>query len=242
MKEFEPKTNSDKGKKPLGRTYAGINLGGREAIRDDSIPAFKEFGKEFEKRFNVWVEFDENSEKTITEHIINSIEKIEDDLSLKFFLAIRDFQLHSSILQGEYLEESGQKNTDAVYAKLIREEKLKEVTRSLKDIEIPFKYLLFDKKGTIILTSVKIPETIPLLREDVTMVFQEEGLTALPIDILHITIGRLHEKADNERLKQFEQSFRNLRHSISATPLVLKIKDVNLALGGVAKGGTTEKL
>ncbi|MEZ4114044.1 MAG: hypothetical protein R3B65_01110 [Candidatus Paceibacterota bacterium] len=230
--------------KNLGRTYAGINLEGRKAMKDGSVPEFKGFPPEFEKRMNVWAEFSNETKEEIKERIIKPLEEIESSTNIDFYLADRDFKIHSSIMQGKL---DGDLNVNEKYQNLLENsDKLKKVSEELSGISIELKYLLFDKKGTIILASTKIPDQIPESRDLIKEAYAEESIYALDIPIFHLTIGRVLKLPEIEQvpesMKKLKTLIRNLRLQISSDPINAKIDGVNLAQGGVAKGGKTNPI
>ncbi len=233
----------------VGRIYAGINSDGKRMLEGvlskEGLPQFREFGAEFDRRLNVWLKFDEASEGEVQKRLTSKIKDIEKDLGIKFFLAQRDFQLHSSLLQGE-AEDTDEAET--AYVSLVSEGALSDMAETLKDKEIEFKYLLLDTKGNLILVSTKIPEEINEARGKVDHEFTEKKVGPKEIKILHITIGRIVDFSVDENgdvpqlLKDYKKRIIDLRHEISANPFHLKVKSVNLAKGGVAKGGKTAPL
>lgn len=230
--------------KNLGRTYAGINLEGREAMKNGSIPEFKGFPDDFERRMNVWAEFSNETKEEIKDRIIKPLEEIESLTNIDFYLADRDFKIHSSIMQGK-LDDS--LDVDEKYGNLLENsDKLKEVAEKLSGINIELKYLLLDKKGTIILASTEIPEQIPESRELIKEAYGEESVSALNIPIFHLTIGRVikipEAKQALESMEKLQTLIRNLRLQISSNPINAKIYGINLAQGGVAKGGKTNPI
>ncbi len=243
------KLNFNQGDRPektnLGRRYASINLGGLKVLRENKVPEFKEFGEEFNNRLNVWAEFSPETERAISQKIIEPLEKIEKDFGLKMLLAIRDFQLHTSIMQGEFSDEENNKKIDEVFKNLTNRPELYDITSPIVKKSVNFKYLLIDKKGAIILTSTEIPEEIHSARSGISKNYISEGVKPIPIDILHITIARIKEIPEENRLKILEElnrKIRELRHNISSDPIGAIIEKINLAQGGVAKGGNTKPI
>ena len=166
---------------------------------------------------------------------------------IKLYIAIRDFTLHASIMQGKMSEDVNKEIQDRKYESLLNTDyEIQETANLLRNLNIDFKYLLLDDKGTIILVSTEIPDQVPEARKKINESYTQNEIQGLPIDILHITIARVRELPDEktreESFKKLDYLLRNLRLQISSDPIRATIEDVNLAKGGVAKGGTTSPI
>ena len=219
-------------KPPIGKIYAGINVKGRESLKKQKVPEFKGFPEDFERRLNLGVNFNEGTEK---------------ETGIKLYIAIRDFTLHASIMQGKMSEDVNKEIQDRKYESLLNTDyEIQETANLLRNLNIDFKYLLLDDKGTIILVSTEIPDQVPEARKKINESYKQNEIQGLPIDILHITIARVRELPDEktreESFKKLDYLLRNLRLQISSDPIRATIEDVNLAKGGVAKGGTTSPI
>lgn len=211
----------------IGKKYAEINRAGRNAIREGAVNEFDVIPEQLKNRFNISLSLEKNSEEILKKVVLSKIEELERQSDIKLFLAGRDFPIHITVLEGllknPSLYEKVLGERESVFNEIKDDEKLRnELSRTLLENPIDFKYLLIDK-GNIILTSIDIPQPLLEARESVSDRYTESNLKTLPMkNILHMTISRINKLPTNEKdLLLYEQEMLKLRHVISKNPLQL---------------------
>lgn len=142
-----------------------------------------------------------------------------------FFLAGRDFKLHSTLLEGLY-EGTDVAERQQKFAQVLDGQSVGALLNGLVGKTIEYKYLLVDK-GNLLLTALEIPEWVLAAREELAEAYTGQGLKPLLItDMLHISAARitgLPTEDQAQKLRVYGQRMAKLRHQISAEPLVLEI-------------------
>lgn len=234
----------------VGRKYAEIDRGGRSKIDIGEVKEFTGFSEAFERRTNIWLEFTHESTQTIIDRVSRKIEEIERETGIKFYLAGRDFPIHSSLKQGEVGSDGKltEEDREILVTRLSEDKQLQDSAQQLEGKLIEFKYLLF-AGGDAILTCTDIPEEIDEIRKQATKSYAEQAVDSIDPaqEILHMTIARMTEmQKDNElkgvQLLQYKRRMIELRHEISSNPLSLVVSGVNISFGGVAKGGISKQI
>ena len=210
---------------PIGRKFAEIDLAGRKALSEGEIQKFEGFPENLKKRFNVSARFTSDSEKEFAERVVRPVKDIAAQLGIDFIVAGEDFPLHSTMLEGLY-QGADEAERQTLFSDLKDNISFQERLNALNGLEVPYKYLLMDR-GNIILNSVEIPYSILEIREFLTKYYAEQKLKPLAMDnILHISAARMIKLPEEEREKSFTEykgRMVELRHSISSTPLSLKM-------------------
>lgn len=221
----------------IGRRYAKIDLGGKEGLKRGEINRFEGFGKNLRNRIITALEFSPESQRDVQRRVLDEVERIGRELGIEFFIAGKDFPMHSTVEEGLY-EDNDESERAAIFQDVKHDKKMEELCERKLTEPVVFKYLLIDK-GNVILTSVEIPEAIRKMREELAALYLRYGLKPLPMEnILHITIGRMTEIPEDDKIEQFkkyQQAMIKLRHAISKEPL-------NLSADRISKGSTYEFL
>ncbi|OGY09715.1 MAG: hypothetical protein A2700_00580 [Candidatus Blackburnbacteria bacterium RIFCSPHIGHO2_01_FULL_44_64] len=215
---------------PVERKYAGIQLSGLKALREGTIPEFSGFPDSLNNRYNASFVFTPNSTAQFEERVAQPLAAIADQAGIGLYLASRDFCVHSTLLEGAW-EGEDQAVKQALFGQIHSAEAIGKLDL-LVGKKIEFQYLLIG--GNTVLTAVNIPEWVLAARAQLNDVYRTHGLKPLSMDnILHITVARmtrLPEGDKEEKIKAFQayrKMARDLRHSISASPLILEVGAVS---------------
>lgn len=209
---------------PILQKYANINRKGKESILKEDVVEFKGFPEAIKDRFISAAVFDEKSLQEIDERILSRLKKLESECGVEFFLASRDFPLHSTIMEGEY---KGNDDTE-------KDELFKELADSLpveiQGLQIPYNYVLIDK-GNVLLVAQNIPEQISAARTSLKEFYAESGLNPLLLEnILHCSLARLKKIPENFEPDKYIKELIDIRHTLSnpnyGDPIVLTVNKV----------------
>ena len=200
-----------------------IHAEGLLAYREGKIPLFKGFPTTLNRRFITALRFKENTAWSITKAIVLPLDRLEYELDVAFFLAQRDFPLHSTLMEGLTEEESPYLPH---FYSLKRNSELLSLRSTLRGLEINYSNLVLDKSGNILLLAEDIPDVIPASRKMLARLYREHRLAPLPIhDILHITVGRVMQFPNENpaHIAEFLEEFGTIAKSImrSGLPLVV---------------------
>ncbi len=213
---------------PIGQKYAEIDLIGREALDRAEIKPFEGFGENIKNRFIVALQFAPESEKVLETRVTSEVERIGRESGIEFFLAGKDFPIHSTL--GEGLYEGGDvPRREDIFREVHQDEKLKALTERKRGERLIYKYLLLDK-GNVMLTSVEIPEDVGKIREELAAIYAGHNLKPLRIEnLLHVTVGRITKIPDGgaEQFREYKKKMIELRHRISEDPLRLEVKKMS---------------
>lgn len=212
-----------------GKKYAGIDRAGTAALyQEGSIKEFPGFPESLNNRFNVSLLFTPDSEAEFKRRVTDPLREIGNELGIEFYLASRDFRIHSTLLEGLY--EGTDTNEGQNKFERIKANQTVQSLDNLVGKTLQYKYLLIDK-GNILLTAIDIPEWVLKARTDLSRVYSEQGLKPLNMtNILHISVGRMTQlpsKDRAEKFKTYRQEVAHLRHQISSSPLVLEVGTVS---------------
>ena len=210
---------------PIGQKYAKIDRAGREALKHEGeIKKFEGFGEGIKRKFSTAFLFSVESEQELQSRILAPLEQIGNEAGINFYLAGRDFPIHSTVEEGLY-QGSEESEMNALFSRLSSDEQ-RVLAEQMPARPLVYNYLLMDK-GNVILTATSIPDEIIELRRKLSDFYTKHGLKPLPInDLLHITIGRMTELPASSPKEQFERyrlAMIRLRHEISRAPLELSV-------------------
>lgn len=212
------------------RKYAGIDLAGRRVLGEAQVKDYLPTPEESKRRFNTALRFEGDSEAIFRERVMGPLEQAERDFSTHLTIAVRDFPLHATVMEGRF--EGAEENKKLETFTDVEKELAAELESVLMGQEIEFKYLLIDK-GNLLLTASNIPEIIIAIRERLNAVYAAHDLKPLPMkNILHVTVSRMVQKPQGEPdfvvaiLRAYRAQMLALRRSISKDPLRLKVGTV----------------
>lgn len=213
-----------------GRKYVGIDRSGKAALyQERAIKEFTGFPESLNNRFNVSLRFAPDSEALFRQRVTNPIGTIGEGLGIEFFLASRDFHIHSTLLEGLY-EGLDPAEREEKFKQLRVSQAIDVVVRHLVGKTIEYKYLLIDK-GNLLLTAINIPDWVLTTRADLTEAYTSQGLKPLLMtDILHISVARITRLPVEDRMSKlgkYRQRITGLRHQLSRDPLTLKVGAVS---------------
>lgn len=213
-----------------GRKYVGIDHAGTQALyQEGAIKEFTGFPESLNNRFNVSLRFTPDSEALFRQKVADPVAAIGKDLGIEFFLASRDFHIHSTLLEGLY-EGLDPTERERKFKQLRASQAVDVVVRQLVGKKIEYKYLLIDK-GNLLLTAINIPDWVLTTRADLAKAYTSQGLKPLLMtDILHISTARITRLPTEDRvskLRKYKQRIAGLRHQLSRNPLTLEVGAVS---------------
>ncbi|MBI3421151.1 MAG: hypothetical protein HY006_03745 [Candidatus Sungbacteria bacterium] len=200
---------------------------GKAAFVNGTFGTFEKFPESLRNRFTVALRFDAHSEwecgGNIVDRLLLSLELNTE--GWKLFLAQRDFLLHVTLLEGMY-EGSDAAERYRIFRELNTNISIAEVAENIRGMVIPFKLLIPDKGGNILLLADEIPDLILEAREQLATTYAKYGLRPLLIeDLLHATVARvmnLPTDAGTQVLDKLAQISRAFAHE----PLTLRVSHV----------------
>ena len=211
-------------KREVGRKYARNDLAGRKALDRSEPKVLGEHPKLWEQDFTSFLIFTPESEALIQKRVIDRIKTIGDKLGIEFFLAGKDYPMHSIAQSSVYETEDAAKRME-VYEQA-RSPEMQERMEKWSGMPITYKYLMVNDNA-ITLNSTEIPAEIKDFRESVKPALEGHGIKVLPMEnILHITIARITKLPDQdreERLQEFKKELIKLRHELSSDPMQLTV-------------------
>lgn len=164
--------------------------------------------------------FDTDSEAQILQ-LAEQIEGITNQLGLK--LAIIGLEKsgvrpHGTIIDGKF--DGDLKQRTLVYEKVINDQRLDPIKKSLNGLDVKFNRLIIRKKS-ILLASTYPPLPLIQARQNIKTVFQENGLiqSREKDPIFYVTLARFTEPPPRQSIPQYLSSLEELQQQITLKPI-----------------------
>lgn len=191
-----------------------IHTEGLATFRAGKVPLFVGFPPELNRRFITAIRFKEATSWPLMTRIMLRLITLEHALDLQFFLAMRDFPLHSTLMEGVV---DGDSSCCEVFQTLLQDPVLTRLRSSLDGETINFPYLALDKAGNVLLVAEEIPDAVAGFRENIASVYQRYGLKPRIIEgLLHITIARVVEfpSSNPSQIEDFLDGFDAIKNGV----------------------------
>lgn len=212
---------------PILQKYANINRNGKEAVRNEDIVKFEGFPESIKNRFISAVTFDEHSSSQLESRVLSKLKELEDKTGIEFVMALRDYPLHSTLMEGEYKGDN-QDERDELFERLTD-----DLPLDIQGLKLQYDYVLIDK-GNVLLVAKTIPEEVLKARESLKNFYGDSGLKPLLLEnILHCSLARIKSLPADFAPDKYTKELIDIRHSVSNLdePLVLTV-------GRVVKGNS----
>ena len=212
------------------RTSARNSVAGERSFKEGRVKEIESVSKlpyEWRDDFALASYFSEESNNLVKDKVIAPLEQVCQDLGMKYLWAGETFPIHVTFISGNKQDEGGKmihgtETTTKEYEAVKNDPALNGEIEKIKGLTFTFKDLLI-VGDNIILTAREIPEAVTKFRKEAEKIEKNYGLIPRPrYEILHITIGRVHELPKEEKVREeFVRAFREIRRKIRNEPLIL---------------------
>lgn len=202
-----------------------IHQAGTAAFQSGTASLFTGFESGIANRYMASVRFKPGSEWELRLRVLQPLLDLETRVSdFKLFLALRDYPLHATVMEGRY-DGAEFRERDAIFAAIARDARIWALRQALCNTEISLRYLCLDKSGNLILAAQAIPPRVAEAREALAQIYTEHRLTPLMItDLLHVTVGRVKALGSPRRPDDnLLEVVYNLRREILGEPVKMVV-------------------
>ncbi len=209
--------------KETWQKYAKIDMIGKQSLIGQKVKEYSGYpDPTLINRFNVALQFTPSSVEAFQKRILPNLESIQKHTDTSLAIASCNWPLHATTEEGLF-QGTNDAERDIIFRRLQNGSDLARITDPLKNLKIEFPWLLVDG-GNLLLTCTDIPQTILNARQELTKLYEKEGLKPLQLPrMLHITVARMRQlPGDETKLKNYLEKTRELRREIYNSPIILR--------------------